>query len=74
MKSLILTGMFRMGLTPLAGLPGATRSGSIDPSLVFHYTNEAGNLSPASTKEMHISKVGYSISQLSQTNLMLIAT
>ncbi|RHZ48635.1 putative acetate kinase [Aspergillus thermomutatus] len=44
-----------MGLTPLAGLPGATRSGSIDPSLVFHYTNEAGNLSPASTKEMHIS-------------------
>ncbi|KAE8150138.1 putative acetate kinase [Aspergillus avenaceus] len=44
-----------MGLTPLAGLPGATRSGSIDPSLVFHYTNEAGKLSPASTKEMHIS-------------------
>ena len=25
--------------------------------LVFHYTNEAGNLSPASTKEMHISTV-----------------
>ncbi|KAL5357852.1 Acetokinase family-domain-containing protein [Aspergillus floccosus] len=44
-----------MGLTPLAGLPGATRSGSIDPSLVFHYTNDAGTLSPASTKEMHIS-------------------
>ncbi|KAJ5514097.1 Acetate/Proprionate kinase [Penicillium fimorum] len=44
-----------MGLTPLAGLPGATRSGSIDPSLVFHYTNEAGKLSPASTTEMHIS-------------------
>ncbi|KAJ5648393.1 Acetate/Proprionate kinase [Penicillium lividum] len=44
-----------MGLTPLAGLPGATRSGSIDPSLVFHYTNEAGKLSPSSTKEMHIS-------------------
>ncbi|KAJ5773999.1 Acetate/Proprionate kinase [Penicillium paradoxum] len=44
-----------MGLTPLAGLPGATRSGSIDPSLVFHYTNEAGKLSPASTTGMHIS-------------------
>ncbi|KAJ5918479.1 Acetate/Proprionate kinase [Penicillium verhagenii] len=44
-----------MGLTPLAGLPGATRSGSIDPSLVFHYTSEAGKLSPGSTKEMHIS-------------------
>ncbi|KAL4953822.1 acetate kinase [Aspergillus filifer] len=44
-----------MGLTPLAGLPGATRSGDIDPSLVFHYTSEAGKLSPASTKELHIS-------------------
>ncbi|OOF99767.1 hypothetical protein ASPCADRAFT_503728 [Aspergillus carbonarius ITEM 5010] len=44
-----------MGLTPVAGLPGATRSGDIDPSLVFHYTSEAGKLSPASTKEMHIS-------------------
>ncbi|OJJ51643.1 hypothetical protein ASPZODRAFT_148891 [Penicilliopsis zonata CBS 506.65] len=44
-----------MGLTPLAGLPGATRSGDIDPCLVFHYTNEAGNLSPTSTKAMHIS-------------------
>ncbi|KAJ5132488.1 hypothetical protein N7448_006646 [Penicillium atrosanguineum] len=44
-----------MGLTPLAGLPGATRSGDIDPSLVFHYTSDAGKLSPTATKEMHIS-------------------
>ncbi|OJD18149.1 acetate kinase [Emergomyces pasteurianus Ep9510] len=44
-----------MGLTPLAGLPGATRSGDIDPSLVFHYTSKAGKLSPESTKDMHIS-------------------
>ncbi|PSR90433.1 acetate kinase [Coniella lustricola] len=44
-----------MGLTPLAGLPGATRSGSIDPSLVFHYASDVGKLSPASTKELHIS-------------------
>jgi acetate kinase len=43
-----------MGLTPLAGLPGATRSGSIDPSLVFHYTHDAGRLSPQSSKDMHI--------------------
>lgn len=28
-----------MGLTPLQGLPGATRSGTIDPSLIFHYTS-----------------------------------
>jgi acetate kinase len=44
-----------MGLTPLEGLPGATRSGSIDPSLVFHYTSGATSLSRSSTKELHIS-------------------
>jgi len=42
-----------MGLTPLAGLPGATRSGSIDPSLVFHFQGASG-LGPSSTKDMHI--------------------
>lgn len=46
-----------MGLTPLHGLPGATRSGSIDPSLIFHYTNKAGrkesyaNYKPLETPE-----------------------
>jgi len=45
-----------MGLTPLAGLPGATRSGSIDPSLVFHYTHDVGRLSSQSTKNMHITE------------------
>ncbi|KAI0391612.1 Acetokinase family-domain-containing protein [Xylariaceae sp. FL0594] len=45
-----------MGLTPLAGLPGATRSGSVDPSLVFHYTSQADTLSPMSTEELHISR------------------
>ncbi|KAL7628265.1 hypothetical protein AAE478_002464 [Parahypoxylon ruwenzoriense] len=44
-----------MGLTPLAGLPGATRSGSVDPSLVFHYASDVGRLSPSSTRELHIS-------------------
>ncbi|EKM58085.1 uncharacterized protein PHACADRAFT_193210 [Phanerochaete carnosa HHB-10118-sp] len=34
-----------MGLTPLTGLPGATRSGGVDPSLIFHYTNLAGRMS-----------------------------
>ncbi|KAF6757149.1 acetate kinase [Ephemerocybe angulata] len=33
-----------MGLTPVSGLPGATRSGAIDPSLIFHYTNRAGKI------------------------------
>jgi len=44
-----------MGLTPLAGLPGATRSGSIDPSLIFHFTHDAGMPSHSSTKDLHIS-------------------
>ena len=45
-----------MGLTPVSGLPGGSRSGDIDPSLVFHYTSEAAKLSPSSTKELHISQ------------------
>ena len=45
-----------MGLTPLAGLPGATRSGDVDPSLIFHFTHDAGKLSPSSTKELHITQ------------------
>jgi acetate kinase len=45
-----------MGLTPVSGLPGGSRSGDIDPSLIFHYTSEASKLSPSSTKELHISQ------------------
>ncbi|SMY22581.1 unnamed protein product [Zymoseptoria tritici ST99CH_1A5] len=45
-----------MGLTPLAGLPGATRSGDVDPSLIFHFTHDAGKLSPSSTKDMSITQ------------------
>jgi acetate kinase len=45
-----------MGLTPLAGLPGATRSGSIDPSLMFHYTHSAGKPSHSSSEKMHITQ------------------
>jgi acetate kinase len=33
-----------MGLTPLHGLPGGTRSGAIDPAAIFHYTNKAGKI------------------------------
>lgn len=44
-----------MGLTPLAGLPGATRSGDVDPSLIFHFTHNAGQLSQKSTQNLHIS-------------------
>lgn len=45
-----------MGLTPLAGLPGATRSGSIDPSLMFHYTHTAGKPSHSSSEKIHITQ------------------
>ncbi|KAG9093291.1 hypothetical protein FRC06_011578 [Ceratobasidium sp. 370] len=30
-----------MGLTPLDGLPGGTRTGSVDPVLIFHHTPNA---------------------------------
>lgn len=45
-----------MGLTPLAGLPGATRSGSVDPSLVFHYAADAGKMTQGSTAQLHITR------------------
>jgi len=45
-----------MGLTPLAGLPGATRSGDIDASLIFHYTHRAGRMSRSSTKNLHLTE------------------
>ncbi|KAK0485182.1 Acetokinase family-domain-containing protein, partial [Armillaria novae-zelandiae] len=47
-----------MGLTPLNGLPGAARSGSIDPSLIFHYTNKAGRIShdPKVATQLHITQ------------------
>lgn len=49
-----------MGLTPLNGLPGATRSGAIDPSLIFHFTNKAGSMShdPKMSREIHVTEVG----------------
>jgi acetate kinase len=33
-----------MGLTPASGLPGATRAGTIDPTLIFHYTHGAAKI------------------------------
>lgn len=45
-----------MGLTPLSGLPGATRSGDVDPSLIFHFTHDAGQPSPASSSELHVTQ------------------
>ncbi|KAK1638178.1 acetate kinase [Colletotrichum phormii] len=45
-----------MGLTPVAGLPGATRSGNVDPSLVFHYASDVGKLSPNSTSKLHLTE------------------
>ncbi|RUP44983.1 Acetokinase family-domain-containing protein [Jimgerdemannia flammicorona] len=36
-----------MGLTPLAGLPGGTRSGDIDPTAVFHFLPSPSSPSPS---------------------------
>ncbi|KAI7653367.1 acetate kinase, partial [Hortaea werneckii] len=47
-----------MGLTPVSGLPGATRSGDVDPSLIFHYTHSAGKLSTASAADAEASEGG----------------
>ncbi|KAG9074260.1 hypothetical protein FS749_014216, partial [Ceratobasidium sp. UAMH 11750] len=33
-----------MGLTPLDGLPGGTRTGSVDPVLIFHHSPNAAEL------------------------------
>ena len=50
-----------MGLTPLSGLPGATKEGDVDPSLIFHHTS--GPSSPqfsygsAAIKEIHVTRV-----------------
>lgn len=43
-----------MGLTPLTGLPGATRSGAVDPSLIFHYTNRAGRMSHDKSQAVNV--------------------
>lgn len=45
-----------MGLTPAEGLPGATRSGAVDPTLVFHTTSSASSLSHESTEDLRITK------------------
>lgn len=49
-----------MGLTPLSGLPGATRAGDIDASLIFHYTSRSpAHMShdPSISKEVKVTEV-----------------
>ncbi|KAG1905534.1 acetate and butyrate kinase [Suillus fuscotomentosus] len=48
-----------MGLTPLSGLPGATRAGDIDASLIFHYTSRSpAHMShdPSISKEVKVTE------------------
>ncbi|KAF9223440.1 acetate and butyrate kinase [Gyrodon lividus] len=48
-----------MGLTPLSGLPGATRVGDVDASLIFHYTSESPSRlshNSAIAKKVHITR------------------
>ncbi|KAK6354051.1 hypothetical protein TWF730_008470 [Orbilia blumenaviensis] len=41
-----------MGLTPLEGLPGGSRSGTIDPSLIFHYSSRPADSDKVSSVEL----------------------
>jgi len=43
-----------MGLTPVSGLPGATRAGDIDPTLIFHYTHGATKISHDKSLAAHV--------------------
>lgn len=43
-----------MGLTPLEGLIGGTRTGTIDPTAIFHHTPDAAE--DAGMDGMHVSK------------------
>ncbi len=54
-----------MGLTPLSGLPGSSRSGDIDPSLIFHYSSSASKMSSSSSKNIHISEAEKILNKLS---------
>ncbi|KAF8502561.1 Acetokinase family-domain-containing protein [Hysterangium stoloniferum] len=48
-----------MGLTPLSGLPGATRSGDVDPSLIFHYAGsgeDVARMSHDRVRSLHITE------------------
>lgn len=44
-----------MGLTPLEGLVGGTRTGSIDPTAIFHHTPDYAEPIP----ELHVNKAEY---------------
>ena len=48
-----------MGLTPVSGLPGGTRSGDVDPSLIFHYVadTDVGRISHDRAKSIHATEV-----------------
>ena len=63
-----------MGLTPLCGLPGATRAGSIDPSLIFHYTNNAGRIThaPGSMAPLHVTEVPFPIIEAHKTDHVFV--
>jgi acetate kinase len=43
-----------MGLTPLEGLIGGTRCGTIDPTAIFHHTLDAAE--DSGMEGMHVTK------------------
>lgn len=61
-----------MGLTPLSGLPGATRAGQVDPSLIFHYTNKADTITHdrQMTADLHVTDAEYILNSQSGWNAL----
>lgn len=52
-----------MGLTPLEGLPGGTRSGSVDPSLVFHLFGQEQAAHDVTSKGITVSKGEFALNK-----------
>ncbi|KAF3940712.1 hypothetical protein ABW19_dt0202989 [Dactylella cylindrospora] len=48
-----------MGLTPLDGLPGGSRSGTVDPSLIFHFSSRPSDVdkTPFSVELSHAENI-----------------
>lgn len=61
-----------MGLTPLSGLPGSTRAGQVDPSLIFHYTNKANMITHdrKMSTNLHVTDAEYILNSKSGWNAL----
>ena len=56
-ENICICNIVKKGLTPVSSLPGATRSGTVDPSLIFHYTNKISH-DPNLVVPVEVTQVG----------------